>query len=793
MPIEQRVRLVQQGPLIGVLVASTLSAMALAGWLFDLPVLASLVPGRAIMSVATAACFVVAIVCLFLLSRPQLGTPDRALLFVCLGFLFLVSAYGLFRSASGIPDARFLLGPTLGAMAPVTALNFLLFSLALFSDRMNRGRVYAALLAVGLFLSWLCIVGYAYDVEALSAFPSFSGMALTTALAFSALFVSALLARPESGWMRYITNADSGGAAARFLLPAIIVIPFALAGVTLYADRMFAFGAGFGFAVVTVTTTAVLGLMVCLVSAWLSRAEAALKQVNDVLAENEAAVRRIVETAHDAVIQMDEAGKVREWNPQAETIFGWRRQDAVGRKLSSLIIPEAMRAQHESGLARFLQTGKSNILDKRIEITAVTKAGREITVELAVTAQRRNQGYLFNAFARDLTAKLAIENQLRQAQKMEAVGQLTGGVAHDFNNLLAVIIGSLDGLDDMLKGKPRAQLLAGMALKAALRGADLTRQLLVFSRRQTFEPTSFDLNERVATTTDMLKRTIGGAIEIKFLPAADLWSVVADPTQLEAALTNLAINARDAMPKGGSLIIETANKSLGKAYVAENPDVTPGEYVMLVVSDTGTGMPPEVLERAFEPFFSTKDEGKGTGLGLSMVYGFAKQSRGHVKIYSEPGHGTAVRLYLPRSGEPIVSSVAELPAGAEASAASATILVVEDNPDVRSVAVRQLKELGYKVVEAPSGKAALEILKDGRKIDLLFTDVVMPGGMTGDILASEARVARPGLKVLLTSGFPQATALHNNGQALEIVQATMLSKPYRKSELARRIRETLTS
>ena len=277
------------------------------------------------------------------------------------------------------------------------------------------------------------------------------------------------------------------------------------------------------------------------------------------------------------------------------------------------------------------------------------------------------------------------------------------------------------------------------------------------------------------------------------MPASDLWPVLADPTQLEAALTNLAINARDAMPKGGTLIIETANKTLGKQYQAENPDVAPGHYVMLVVSDTGVGMAREILERVFEPFFTTKDEGKGTGLGLSMVYGFAKQSRGHVKIYSEPGHGTAVRVYLPRSTEEAGLSVTENSLQPDLSSVPATILVVEDNPDVRAVAVRQLTELGYKVVEASSGKAALDVLKDGHHIDLLFTDVVMPGGITGDILAAEARETRPGLKVLFTSGFPQATAMHGGGHALDFVQGSILSKPYRKHELARRIRETLTS
>ena len=485
MPIEPQVRLVRHGPLVGALIVSIISASALLGRALDWPILTSLVPGRSSMSLATAAGFIVAGIALLILSLRGPGRVYRLVLHLCFALLLVVGAYGLALHVAGASVAQYLLGTGLGPMAPVTVLNFVLFALALFSDGMNRGRVYSALLAVGLFVSWLCLVGHAYDVQALYAVASFSGMALTTAMAFTALFVGALLARPANGWMRYFTSDDSGGIAARFLLPAIIAIPFALAGVTLYADRLFSFDPGFGFAVVAATTTAALGVMACLISAWLSRAETALKQVNDILAENEAAARRIVETAHDAIIQMDERGEVLEWNPRAAVVFGWPRDEAIGKQLSSLVVPEAARPLHESGLARFLSTGKSNILNKQIEITAATRSGKEITVELTVTAQRRKQGYVFNAFARDLTAKIAIESQLRQAQKMEAVGQLTGGVAHDFNNLLAVIIGSLDGLEEMLQGKPRAQILAGMALKAALRGADLTRQLLVFSRRQT--------------------------------------------------------------------------------------------------------------------------------------------------------------------------------------------------------------------------------------------------------------------------------------------------------------------
>lgn len=385
-------------------------------------------------------------------------------------------------------------------------------------------------------------------------------------------------------------------------------------------------------------------------------------------------------------------------------------------------------------------------------------------------------------------ARRRLEEMLRQAQKMEAVGQLTGGLAHDFNNMLAVIIGNLEFLLEQCEAKSRAEEMAQLALKASFRGAALIRQLLAFSRRQSLEAEQFDLNELVSSTTELLCRTLGEDIEIELSLGADMWAALADPTQLEAALTNLAVNARDAMPNGGRLTIETANKYLDAAYAARNVEVTPGEYVMLAISDTGTGVPPEILDRVFEPFFTTKEMGKGTGLGLSMVYGFAKQSGGHVTIYSEVGHGTTVRLYLPRGTLDMKSSTVRPLVKAEKGVPDATILVVEDDVDVRKVVVNQLVVLGYRVAEARDGKAALELLRQEKSIDLLFTDMVMPGGMTGRDLAREARTILPTLKVLFTSGYAEA-ALARGGHAGE--QGKLLSKPYPMADLARKVREAL--
>mgnify|MGYP001165593547 CR=1 FL=1 len=382
-------------------------------------------------------------------------------------------------------------------------------------------------------------------------------------------------------------------------------------------------------------------------------------------------------------------------------------------------------------------------------------------------------------------------DQLHQAQKMEAIGSLTGGMAHDFNNLLTIVIGNLDLLEERVKDDPQAQKLANAALRAGLRGAELTRQLLAFARRQTLEPKLTDINELVLDMARLLERTLGETIAVKVAAAPDIWPVVIDPAQLSAAIANLATNARDAMPEGGTLRFETRNVQLDADYAARNREVEPGDYVLLEVTDTGVGMSKETLARAFEPFFTTKETGRGTGLGLSMVFGFVKQSRGHVSIYSELGQGTVVRIYLPRAmAEGRVAAAAAAPA-VSSQAPNAAILVVEDNDEVRRSVVGQLAGLGYTVLQAENGGAALAILKDpAAKVDLLFTDLVMPGGMNGRELARAAAAERPGLKMLFTSGYP-GTVWSNDAAAPE--SEHFLGKPYRMQDLAAKIQQILAS
>jgi len=409
------------------------------------------------------------------------------------------------------------------------------------------------------------------------------------------------------------------------------------------------------------------------------------------------------------------------------------------------------------------------------------------TIKVPVKDKAGKAEYLLG-YSEDITERKAIEQQLRQAVKMEAVGQLTGGVAHDFNNLLGIIIGNLDIAAELAASNPALREIIQEALNGALRGAELTRRLLAFSRKQPLQPAVIDLNQGLPQIAGMLRRTLGELVTVELHPEPGLWPVKVDPAQLDEAILNLTINARDAMPKGGMLSIETHNLRLDHDYAYGNPDVTVGDYVQLSVSDTGSGMPPEVIERCFEPFFTTKGIEKGTGLGLSMVYGFVKQSGGHIKVYSELGHGTTVKIYLPRSNGGTIERARQDHAGDAPVLGSELVLMVEDNKDLRTVTLKQLTDLGYRTLEAENAKAALKILAKHPEIDLLFTDIVMPGGMTGTELAREARRLYPRLKILLTSGYT-ARAMANGFHDIEGLE--LLNKPFRKRDLAQRLRSVL--
>ena len=391
---------------------------------------------------------------------------------------------------------------------------------------------------------------------------------------------------------------------------------------------------------------------------------------------------------------------------------------------------------------------------------------------------------LWTGLVLDITEQKEIEEQLRQAQRMEAIGQLTGGVAHDFNNLLAVIMGNTELLEERL-GSEEKPLQA--ILRAATRGAELTQRLLAFSRRQPLQPQTVALDDLVEEMGEMLRRTLGETIEVEITSEPDLWHALVDPGQLENATLNLALNARDAMPKGGKLTIEIANAVLADGISSSQMELSPGDYVMVSVSDSGTGMTQEVLARAVEPFFTTKEVGEGSGLGLPMVYGFAKQSGGDLAIYSEGGLGTTVKLYLPRAVDADVRGGQEVVAAAPRGKGE-TVLVVEDDADVRELAKSVLVGLGYTVLDEADANTGLAALEAASQVDLLLSDVVLSGGMSGPDLAQEAMRRDPDLKVLFMSGYAESMVHHHTPLP---ENASLLNKPFHRHELAQAVRAVL--
>jgi PAS domain S-box-containing protein len=518
------------------------------------------------------------------------------------------------------------------------------------------------------------------------------------------------------------------------------------------------------------------------------------------IASEQRRMKIILENSHDAFVAVNSQGKVTDWNSKAERMFGWSAAEAIGQYLNALIIPPEQREAHNAGFRRFAGSGVGKIINNRIEVMALHRSGKIIPVELALAGFHDGSGYAANAFIKDLTERkeaerLAAERTrtleetreaLQHSQKMEAVGKLTGGVAHDFNNVLQIIGGNLQLLQNDIGAHHGAYKRLSSALGAVDRGARLSSHLLAFARRQPLQPRVVNLRRIVHGMDDLLRQALGESIQIETVVSGGLWNTLVDPHQLENVILNLAINARDAMRGEGKLTIEIGNAMLDDEYVRAQPDLAPGQYVMLAISDTGSGMPPDVLERAFEPFYSTKPEGQGTGLGLSMAYGFVKQSGGHIKIYSEIDHGTTVKVYLPRSFD----AEAELSAESDDQlvGGSETILVVEDDLEVQAAVVDMLAGFGYRVVKANDGEGALRVLRSRVPIDLLFTDVVMPGPVRSAELARHAREIFPHIEVLFTSGYTQNAIVH--GGRLD-PGVHLLSKPYRREQLARKIRQLL--
>ena len=495
----------------------------------------------------------------------------------------------------------------------------------------------------------------------------------------------------------------------------------------------------------------------------------------------------------DALHPDDAQGAIATWNAAVEgrTLFihehRVRRSDGVWRNFAVRGLP----ILREDGSIDEWVGVHTDITEQRAAERSLLAQATALAAQVRHRERAEEQLRLLNEnlearVIAEIDERRQAEAKLAQAQKLESIGKLTGGVAHDFNNLLQVISGSLHLLSKDIAGNERAQRLVANAMAGVSRGAKLAAQLLAFGRRQPLEPRVVNATRMVQGMDDMLRRALGGAIEIETVLGGGLWNTFVDPTQIENAVLNLAINARDAMNGSGRLTIELANVHLDEAYALQHDEVAPGQYVMLAVSDTGAGMPPEVIARAFEPFFSTKPEGKGSGLGLSMVYGFVKQSNGHIKIYSELGHGTTVKVFLPRAMQAEDVAV-RVDAGA-IEGGTEVVLVVEDDAEVREVVVAMLVDLGYRVLQASDASKGLAVIESGIPVDLLFTDVVMPGPLKSPEMARQARQRIPDLAVLFTSGYTENSIVH--GGRLD-AGVELLSKPYSREALARKVRHLL--
>jgi PAS domain S-box-containing protein len=519
------------------------------------------------------------------------------------------------------------------------------------------------------------------------------------------------------------------------------------------------------------------------------------KEAEDTLRESEEKTRLILENALDAVVTINADGLITGWNPQAEVTFGWSIEEAIGKSLVQLIVPPKYREAHRTGLENYLLTGQGPVVNKRIEITALRRDGSEFPVELSVSPMQAGDTFIFSAFIRDISdrkvaeEKLRLsEEQLRMSQKLEAVGQLAGGVAHDFNNLLTVISGYSDLVLTRLDERDTNRSKVEEIKRAAERASSLTRQLLAFSRKQVLQPKLFSLNGLVEDMGKMLRRLIGENIELTTVFREELL-INADPGQMEQVLMNLVVNARDAMPNGGHITIETTQIEINETYASTHLTVQPGRYAMLAVSDTGNGMDVETQKHMFEPFFTTKEQGKGTGLGLSTVYGIVKQSGGNIWVYSEPAQGTVFKIYLPLAVKDEAAS-STLPAAPAPEHGTETILLVEDEPQIRQLAFEILTHCGYNVLSSANGLEALELIEHAQSpIDLILTDVVMPQ-MSGKELAERALALHPTVKVLFMSGYTN-DAIVKHG----VLDAGtwFIQKPFALNALARRVREVLDS
>lgn len=775
---------------IGIL-SLIVGVVVLGGWAFDVALLKSVVPGLATMKANTALSFAFAGASLWCArSGRARREPIYGVLIAVL--VMLIGLLTLYEYASGadLGIDQFILqgdpsdsGFPRGRMALATALSFVLLGTALVIANTDRARRFGQPLVLGsALLSILTLIGYLYKVQSLYGNIYFSSVALHTAVLFIALSLGVLFARPEQGIMAIVSSDTNGGILVRRLLPASVVLLATLGWAKLAGQRAGGYDTEFGLALFVVTTIVILASMILWVGRAISRVDASRRAAEESLRASEERYRLLFESnPHPMWVYDVETLAFLAVNDAAIAHYGYSEDEFLSMTILDIRPPEEVQTVVEAVRALSPDATVSAFRKHRKKdgtVIDVQGDSREVIID-----GRRARLVL----ATDITDRKRLENQFLHAQKMESVGRLAGGIAHDFNNLLTAIIGYSELLlTEVHLNKDNMDKVEAIRT-AGNRAATLTSQLLAFSRKQVIQPRVVDLNGVLVNISEMLRRLIGEDIDLVVAAPDGLGRIKADVGQIEQILLNLAVNARDAMPDGGKLTIETGNVTVDQPYVRTHAEIPIGRYVLLAVSDTGIGMDAETQSHAFEPFFTTKDPGQGTGLGLSTVYGIVRQSEGYIWLYSEPGHGATFKIYFPRIddvAEPADAITSPLPVrrGHE------TILLVEDDEAVRRLARIALEGYGYTVLEAASGPDAVSrFRRSPGAVDMVITDAIMPE-MSGAELAVELRRLRNDVKILFVSGYTESAIIHrgvlNEGVAF-------LHKPFSPSGLALKVRQVI--
>lgn len=767
-----------------------LGVSVLIGWIGKITFLLTVLPGSITMKANTAIGFMCAGMAILYLTRVNSPRASIAAPAIFATIVIAVGAFTLLEYALhgdlGIDQLLFRDWTSTtypGRMAHITAVNFCLSGLSLLLLATRRRTTLSQVLSLLTGMSaLLAIIGYLYGVPLLYGSTKYTSMALHTGIGFLVLSAASLHARPSDGVMAIVCSNYAGGWLSRRLMPIAAVAPVLLGSIYVHtnslADKRLALACLMASQMMLFIT------LIWTLAYWINRFEAERTLATSALASSEENYRTMFEEAIVGIFQSTMDGKVLNVNPAMARMYGY---ESPGDLIESIDDIESQLYVDPEQFREFRRLMKENGGAQSFECQMYRKDGGKMWISAnAHAVLHEGKVVRIDGSFQDVTERKSLEAQLRQAQKMEAVGRLAGGVAHDFNNAIGVIVGYSALLKDRLTSDTTSQRYADEIGKAGNRAASLTRQLLAFSRKQVIKPVVLDLNSIIVETEQMFRRLIGEDISMTIIRDPSLGRVLADPSQIDQILMNLVVNARDAMPQGGKLVIETANAELDETSLKQHDFAKPGKYVMLSVSDTGYGMNKETQAHIFEPFYTTKGAGKGTGLGLSTVYGIVKQSEGYVWVYSEVGNGARFKVYLPR----VEAAVQKLDTGVSAAlpGGSETILLVEDDDSMRKLTRSCLEKRGYTVLDVPNGEVAIRtVTEHGGPIHLLLTDVVMPG-ISGRQLAESLAVARPEMRLLYISGYT-ADIIADRG-ILE-PHLVLLEKPFTQEALLQKVRQVL--